>query len=493
MKQLRNGLTARCLLLCFPFGLTVCVGVNASAQVVADAAGNYLTAAGSPTAVLATPPTGWSYHGSTAANGAALVALTADAVGNQGAAYQGFAGVSGVGTAAVYGTNTANSPEFEIFGNGEANGAVVGTDLLLHAGQGGNDDEFVIARYTISAADALNATAGNGIISGSFRELIIGGGAAVNSISADIFQNSTNLFSVTGNQSTPNALTQAEGTFNLTGLTFAENDTIDFVVGINGHFGADETALQATISIEPQVDLLKIVANTVTGAVSLTNPSENDYAIDFYTISSDDEALSFDDWNSLEDQDRPGFPAGDGSGNGWEQSGGSDEAVLTETYLNGSSVVTGGESIPLGLAFDESVFGSGNDGDLTFRYRLAGSGQIITGDVEYVSTVLQGDFNVDGVVDSVDYTVWRDNLGANDESSLNGAGSNSGGVDEADYTLWKSQFGQSAAPSVVASTAVPEPRTVTLGLFCMFAAATLAVCRRYSPAPKHSSIPWVAP
>ena len=49
---------------------------------------------------------------------------------------------------------------------------------------------------------------------------------------------------------TPRLLLQTAGTFNLTGLTFSEGDTIDFVVDNNGFFGGDETALQAVISAD---------------------------------------------------------------------------------------------------------------------------------------------------------------------------------------------------------------------------------------------------
>ncbi|MDB4288924.1 PEP-CTERM sorting domain-containing protein, partial [bacterium] len=218
-------------------------------------------AAGGPTSTLASAPSGWSFLGSTAANGGTETALTAGQVGNQSAAYQGFVGSSTAGTAAVYGTNTADPAQFEIFSNGDANGGVVGTDLLLHSGQGGNADEFVIVRFTVG--DDSLFTAGTGTISGSFRELVVGGGAAAQSVAVSVYQNSTSLFSVAGGttaQGTPNILEQADGTFNLTGLTLATGDTIDFVVGQNGHFGADEIALQASIGVdtipEPSTALL---------------------------------------------------------------------------------------------------------------------------------------------------------------------------------------------------------------------------------------------
>lgn len=232
-------------------GLSLAGASQAAVMEIADAAGDYVAAAGSTSATLAAPPTGWSYLGSTLANGGTESALNAGQVGDQGAAYQGFEGVSIAGTAAVYGTNTADPNEYEIFGNGDANGGVVGTDLLLHSGQAGNADEYVIVRYTISASDVVDLNAGAGAISGSFRELVVGGGAAAQSVAVEIFHNSDSVFSTAGGttaQNTPNILTQADGTFNITGRTFLAGDTIDFVVSQNGHFGADETALTASIT-----------------------------------------------------------------------------------------------------------------------------------------------------------------------------------------------------------------------------------------------------
>ena len=221
------------------------MGSSASADLSVNAAGDYVAAAGGPTAVLTAPPSGWSYLGSTLANGGVETALTAGNAGTDGGG--GFTGVSTAGTAAVQGTDP-NGGDYVLFGNGAVNAGVVGTDLLLHPGQIGNADNFVIARYTVSDTDLL---AGTGAISGSFRELIVGGGAAAESVDVSVFQNSTSLFNTQGGtteQGTPGILEQSAGTFNLTGLSFAAGDTIDFVVGTNGHFGADETALQASIT-----------------------------------------------------------------------------------------------------------------------------------------------------------------------------------------------------------------------------------------------------
>ncbi len=78
-------------------------------------------------------------------------------------------------------------------------------------------------------------------------------------------------------------------------------------------------------------------------------------------------------------------------------------------------------------------------------------------DVGRIRVRMAGDYNADGIVNLADYTVWRDNLGAPDDTPLGGNGTG-GTVGQADYALWKANFGASAA-SASASAAVPEPAT----------------------------------
>ncbi|TWT35388.1 hypothetical protein KOR34_02790 [Posidoniimonas corsicana] len=96
-------------------------------------------------------------------------------------------------------------------------------------------------------------------------------------------------------------------------------------------------------------------------------------------------------------------------------------------------------------------------------------------EVEGSSAVLLGDFNGDLVVDAADYTVWRDNLNAADESLIGNAGDGSGVVDAGDYDLWRSQFGEGVGPGASASSVAPEPSGVWLAVA---AAATLGRRRR---------------
>ncbi len=84
-----------------------------------------------------------------------------------------------------------------------------------------------------------------------------------------------------------------------------------------------------------------------------------------------------------------------------------------------------------------------------------------------------GDFNDDGLVNLADYTVWRDNLGADESVLPPGSGNGSSTVDAGDYAVWKTNFGAPGAASLSASqTAVPEPGTVGLLLLVCAGAAT---------------------
>lgn len=85
----------------------------------------------------------------------------------------------------------------------------------------------------------------------------------------------------------------------------------------------------------------------------------------------------------------------------------------------------------------------------------------------YVGGVL-GDFNLDGVVDTADYTKWRDLLGSN---SLAADASGNGTVGPEDLNVWKANFGDfavSGAPEGGSGAgaqvvgAVPEPATISL-------------------------------
>lgn len=73
-----------------------------------------------------------------------------------------------------------------------------------------------------------------------------------------------------------------------------------------------------------------------------------------------------------------------------------------------------------------------------------------------LTDVIAGDYNLDGVVNLADYTVWRDQLGVQVLPGTMADGNHSGRVDAADYTVWKQNFGTTNLPANYA-TVVPEP------------------------------------
>lgn len=83
--------------------------------------------------------------------------------------------------------------------------------------------------------------------------------------------------------------------------------------------------------------------------------------------------------------------------------------------------------------------------------------------LEVTSSFVAGDYNDDGVVDTADYTVWRDNLGL---SILLPGDSTPGTVSQADYAVWKSNYGASVSTGAgsSSSTSVPEPCAVVVAL-----------------------------
>jgi len=126
---------------------------------------------------------------------------------------------------------------------------------------------------------------------------------------------------------------------------------------------------------------------------------------------------------------------------------------LYRAYL-GRSQVSGGSTITAFI--DDFATGS------TTRAWYDGLGYALVTDVVQG---LAGDFNGDLVVNAADYTVWRDSLGAADDSTIHDNGDDVPGVDLADYDVWKDHFGNTSnGDGGGASVSVPEPSTSFLCL-----------------------------
>jgi hypothetical protein len=90
---------------------------------------------------------------------------------------------------------------------------------------------------------------------------------------------------------------------------------------------------------------------------------------------------------------------------------------------------------------------------------------------------LLGDYNMNGIVDAADYTVWRNMLGQMG-AGLAADGNGDSVVDANDYAVWKSHFGNmspgSGSSSIGGSPAVPEPSCLLLAALGGLISWTLA-------------------
>jgi autotransporter-associated beta strand protein len=230
--------------------------VPSNVTAIADLAGDYID----PT----TLPADWGYFYSDQASGGTEVALTPDlAIGNGG--NSGFGAPFSFNLPGVIGTQTG--AQYEMFTDGDLNAPVLGTDLLLHPGPDAASHTLIV-RYTISEAE-ISSYGTSARISGSFRELITGG----NSVIVSIYQNSTELFTRTGSGG---ILTEADGTFDISDLTVAANDTISFVVNSNNNYAADETALRGSIALVGSADGFSTWADSFPGLTDKTPAGDPD-------------------------------------------------------------------------------------------------------------------------------------------------------------------------------------------------------------------------
>lgn len=106
-------------------------------------------------------------------------------------------------------------------------------------------------------------------------------------------------------------------------------------------------------------------------------------------------------------------------------------------------------------------------GDVWVRVRQDNEGDdyfdVSDASFEIVSTTLAGDYNDNGVVDTADYSVWRDALVSGD---LAADGNSDGQVGNLDYQFWWDRFGTSASSQ---ATAVPEPMSKLIAALFMIA------------------------
>lgn len=219
-------------------------------------------------------------------------------------------------------------------------------------------------------------------------------------------------------------------------------------------------------------DFLYLHVNTANGQVAIKNQTGDPVHLDYYIITSADSALNKTGWSSLQDQNRTGFPSGNGTGNGWEEGGVTNAKVLSETYLSGNSLVGNGASIGLGPAFN--IGGAQN---LVFKYSV----------VPELSLPLAADFDNDLDADGADFLAWQRGFGILDGATKSqGDADGDFDVDADDLSIWETEFGGPGGPGNLVTgfihydatgpaTGVPEPNSVIIAALLL---APLAARRR---------------
>jgi hypothetical protein len=213
-------------------------------------------------------------------------------------------------------------------------------------------------------------------------------------------------------------------------------------------------------------DRLTLQVNSLTGELKIVHGTPTTFDIDAYTITSTtlNGDLNFSQWMSLSDHmplvDPVDGPDGDvilgnGVGETWDEAPGSNDKVLAERFLLGSSVFGTDREEGLGLAFRVG----GDTNSLEFQYRNADTGAIQTGLIDVVSSGPNGDYDNDGDVDGRDFLVWQ-------------RGGSPSPLSPGDLAVWQANYGTGAPLSAV--HAVPEP--MLLGL--LFPAIASMVLRR---------------
>lgn len=141
-----------------------------------------------------------------------------------------------------------------------------------------------------------------------------------------------------------------------------------------------------------------------------------------------------------------------------------DNGGWTDTHalLPGSPALNAGDPLAEAGVGDVPLY----DQRLSPFARISG-GRIDIGafEAQVALPALLGDYNENGVVDSADYSVWRDSLGGEVDFYAGADGSGNGIIDEGDFYVWRSHFGEtlsegagSAAVVSRLTTAVPQAR-----------------------------------
>lgn len=215
-----------------------------------------------------------------------------------------------------------------------------------------------------------------------------------------------------------------------------------------------------------KVNNLVLVVDPDSGQTLLRNASTFDIQLEGYTITSTGEELNPIGFAGLADAGQSGWiEANPTSGR------------MTEVNIDNTTLIPAGATYVLNDVF----VGVTPTAGLALRYWANGDSSAggAAGHVVYESVGQPGDFNGDGAVNLADYTVWRDNLGSLEFTSLRGLGDGSGTVDIGDYLVWKANFGATADQLFRSTATVPEATSLAI---IASVSATILTCQTWRQA-----------
>lgn len=211
------------------------------------------------------------------------------------------------------------------------------------------------------------------------------------------------------------------------------------------------------------------------GEIRLINDSATAYRVAAYEITSESGGLSASRYLPLEAQNRMDFPAGDGTGNGWEVVGLPGDGYLAEQFLIDSSELAIGGELTLGAAYNVEAAKR----DIKASVLLEDGTKLPISLVVYQDSTdaVPGDYNSDAVVDLADYTMWRDTLGSQVPSGSGADGNSDGVVNAADWAVWRLYFGERLQANSPVAIGVPEPTSSAQAALAAVLLCGAFICR----------------